>query len=137
MREGRHQAALFYADNGMVASSDPAWIQGVFNALVGLFGRVGLRTNVGKIVSMVCHPFQATAGNITQATYGRILTGGGELIQRAAAQAGVVRGMWGTAGGWFNVESSDDLTWESGRAKTPMDTLDRGWGPGIPDVLSN
>ena len=23
-REGRHQAALFYADNGMVASSDPA-----------------------------------------------------------------------------------------------------------------
>ena len=23
VREGRHQAALFYADNGMVASSDP------------------------------------------------------------------------------------------------------------------
>ena len=23
-REGRHQAALFYADNGMVASSDPS-----------------------------------------------------------------------------------------------------------------
>ena len=26
-REGRHQAALFYADDGMVASSDPRWLQ--------------------------------------------------------------------------------------------------------------
>ena len=24
--EGRHQDALFYADNGMVASSDPRWL---------------------------------------------------------------------------------------------------------------
>ena len=40
--EGRHQDALFYADDGMVASSDPLWIQGAFNTLVGLFDRVGL-----------------------------------------------------------------------------------------------
>ena len=33
---------MFYANYGMVASSDPAWIQGAFNALVGLFDRVGL-----------------------------------------------------------------------------------------------
>ena len=26
-REGRHQAVLFYADDGMVASSDPRWLQ--------------------------------------------------------------------------------------------------------------
>ena len=25
-REGRHQAALFYADNGMLVSSDPQWL---------------------------------------------------------------------------------------------------------------
>ena len=55
-REVRHRAALFYADDGMVASSDPAWLQGAFTALVGLFDRVGLRTNAGKTVSMVCHP---------------------------------------------------------------------------------
>ena len=42
VQEGRHQAALFYADNGMVASSDPRWLQGAFNTLVGLFDRVGL-----------------------------------------------------------------------------------------------
>ena len=53
-REGWHQAALFYADDGMVASSEPAWLQGAFNALVGLFDRVGLRKIFGKTVSMVC-----------------------------------------------------------------------------------
>ena len=25
-REGRHQSELFYADDGMVVSSDPAWL---------------------------------------------------------------------------------------------------------------
>ena len=71
---GRIQAALFYADNGMVASSDPCWIHGTFNTLVGLFYRVGLRTNVGKIVGMVCRPCQA-AVNHSEAVYGRRITG--------------------------------------------------------------
>ena len=77
-REGRHQTTLLYVDDGMVASSDPAWLQGAFNALVGLFDRVGLRKNVGKTVSMVCHPCQATAGNTTQVAYGRRLMGEGK-----------------------------------------------------------
>ena len=64
-REGRHQAALSYADDGMVVSLDPAWLQGAFTALVGLFDRVGLLTNSGKTISMVCHPFQAGSGNST------------------------------------------------------------------------
>ena len=63
-KEGRHQAALFYAADGMVASSDPGWIQGTFNTLVGLFDRVGLLKNFGKTVVMVCHPCQA-AGNLS------------------------------------------------------------------------
>ena len=67
---------MFYADDGMVASSDPAWLQGAFNALVGLFDRVGLQTNVRKTVGMVCHPCQA-AGNITKAAYGRRIMGEG------------------------------------------------------------
>ena len=36
-RERRHQAALFYADDGMVALSDPCWLQWAFPILVGLF----------------------------------------------------------------------------------------------------
>ena len=55
-KEGRHQAALFYAYGGMILSSDPRWIQWVFNALVGLFEHVRLRTNVVKTVSMTCRP---------------------------------------------------------------------------------
>ena len=53
-REGRHQAALFYKDGGMLALSDPHWIQWAFNALFSLFERVGLRTNAEKAVNMVC-----------------------------------------------------------------------------------
>ena len=33
-RERRHQAALFYADNGMIALSHPQWLQWAFTVLV-------------------------------------------------------------------------------------------------------
>ena len=58
-QEGRHQNSLFYADNGMVASSDLRWLQGEFSTLVGLLERVGLQTNGGKTVGMICRPCQA------------------------------------------------------------------------------
>ena len=38
--------AVFYADDGMVGALDPAWLQGAFCALVTIFDRVDLRTNV-------------------------------------------------------------------------------------------
>ena len=75
-KEGKHQTALFYADDGMVASSVPLWLQGAFNTLIGLFGRVGMRKNVGKKFGMVCHPCQA-AGNMSEAAYRRRVTGKG------------------------------------------------------------
>ena len=75
-REGRHQAALFYADDSMVASSDPHWIQWAFNTLVGLFDRIGLHTNVDKTVSMTCRPFP-TAGNQSEVAYERKIMGEG------------------------------------------------------------
>ena len=76
VQEGRHQAALFYSDDSMVASLDPVWLQGVFNTLLGLFGRVGLRTNVGKKFGMVYHPCQA-AVKLTTEAYMRRITGMG------------------------------------------------------------
>ena len=85
-KEGIHQAALLYADNGMVTSSDPQCLQGAFNTLVGLFDRVGLRTNFRKTVRMVCHPCQAT-GNLSIAAYGRRVTGVGHTYrERLKAQ---------------------------------------------------
>ena len=52
-QEGGHQAALFYANDSRVASSDLVWMQRALNALVGLIDRVGLHTNAGKTVGMV------------------------------------------------------------------------------------
>ena len=73
-QESRHQDALFYADDGMVALSDPRWIQGAFNTLVRMFDRLGLQNNYGKTFGMVCRPFQAE-GNQLEAAYGRRITG--------------------------------------------------------------
>ena len=70
----------------MVASSDPGWLQGAFNTLVGLFDRVVLWTNVGKKFGMVCNPYQA-AGNLTTGTYGMRVTGvGPTYIERLKGQ---------------------------------------------------
>ena len=59
----------------MVVSSDPTWLQGAFTALVAIFDRVGLMTNVGKTVRMVCHPCQVGYRNRTEEAYGRRITG--------------------------------------------------------------
>ena len=55
------KAELFYADYGVVPSTDLEWLQTEFNFMTGLFDRVGLRTNVCKNVGMVFWPPQ-TAG---------------------------------------------------------------------------
>ena len=68
-KEGRHQNSLFYADDGMVTSSEPRWLQGIFGTLSGIFDRVGLKTNVRKTFGMVCCLFQA-AGTKSEAAYG-------------------------------------------------------------------
>ena len=47
-----HFSAVFYVDGGMVGATDPKWLQGAFSALVAIFDRVGLQTNVDKTVSM-------------------------------------------------------------------------------------
>ena len=59
--EGGHtrlevQEEFFHTDNGMVAYTDPGWIQTKFDMLTRLFDQVGLKTNVQKTVGMVFHP---------------------------------------------------------------------------------
>ena len=50
------RAALFYADDGLLASPDKEWLQAAFTVLVDLFGRVGLRTNTDKTKVMTMLP---------------------------------------------------------------------------------
>ena len=87
-QEGRHHNSLFYANNGMVSSLDPRWLQGAFSTLVGLFDRVGLHTNFGKKVDMVCFPCQVERTQLEEA-YGRQMTGDGSSyreLQRGRVQ---------------------------------------------------
>ena len=64
----------FYADNEMVSSTYPGWIQLVLNVLTEIFERVGLRTNVQKTVGMVCRTYRA-AGVQAYEAYTRRITG--------------------------------------------------------------
>ena len=76
IKESRHQNALFYANDSMVTSLEPIWIQGAFITLVGLFDRVVLNTNVGKTVKIFCHPCQVS-GMQVEAVYRIRMTGAG------------------------------------------------------------
>ena len=69
-QEGRHQNDLFYAYDDMVASSDQRWLQGDFSTLVGMFDRVGLKTNVAKSVRVVFRPCQVARTQL-EAAYKR------------------------------------------------------------------
>ena len=45
---------IFYAEDGLIYSTQPEWIQGVFRNLMGMFDQMGLRTNMGKTVGIIC-----------------------------------------------------------------------------------
>ena len=50
------RAEFFYADDGVVESTDPEWLQLEFDMLTGIFDRVGLQKNVRKTVGIVYRP---------------------------------------------------------------------------------
>ena len=52
--EVRRFLAAFYADDGLIQSRDPVLLQSSFDILIGLFDRVGLKTNTTKTKAMVC-----------------------------------------------------------------------------------
>ena len=60
----------------LVASTDPVWLQVVFDTLTGLFERVGLRTYVKNTVSMICFSFHGVSTQ-SEGSYERHMTGEG------------------------------------------------------------
>ena len=134
-RESWHQAALFYANDGMVTSLDPAWLQGAFTALVGLFDRVVLQKKCREYCQHGLPPLPGNGGKQNTRVIWGESQGRGEVLHGVATRTSGMRGVWIKASGRVNVESSDDLTWESGGAKTPMDTIEGDRVPDIKDVL--
>ena len=49
-------ADCFYVDNGLLVLMQETRLQWVFDTLTGLFYKVGLHTNVAKMVNMDCKP---------------------------------------------------------------------------------
>ena len=47
---------VFNADDGMLGSRYPEWLQGAINVLIRLFRRVRLMVNVAKSKNMTCQP---------------------------------------------------------------------------------
>ena len=74
------KAVLFYANEGMVESIEPEWIQSSFDTLIRLFDRVGLWTKVHKTVEMVCRPCRA-AGVQADKAYTRRMTREGKTFK--------------------------------------------------------
>ena len=68
--------ALFCADDGMVASTNPGWIQTAFDMLAGIFDEVVLQKNITKTVGMVFHPCRAAEVRAEKA-YTQSMTGEG------------------------------------------------------------
>ena len=52
-------SSIFYADKGVVASTNLLWLQTASDMLTGLFDRLGLQKKFRKTVGMVFHPCQA------------------------------------------------------------------------------
>ena len=52
----RKCVGVFYANDSMVVSRDPDWMNHLMNVLVSLFQQYGLAYNVAKSCSMTCQP---------------------------------------------------------------------------------
>ena len=65
---------LFYANEGLVASTNPVWIKWGFGVLISLIVRVGLQTNFSKTVSVVYQPGHIDGQQYAEA-YGRRMDG--------------------------------------------------------------
>ena len=44
-------------DNILIASTQMEWIQEGFDALIGMFDRVGIKKHLGNIAGMLCRPY--------------------------------------------------------------------------------
>ena len=77
----RHLWAPQTTGGAQVIQDGPQWLQGAFSALVAIFDRVGLLTNVDKTVRMACQPCRAGSGNRTAEGYRRQITGEGKSFR--------------------------------------------------------
>ena len=69
---------MLLVEGRMVASRSLVWVQSEFETLTGIFDRVGLRTNIHKIVGIVCRSFREVKVR-TDKAYTRWMIGEGNI----------------------------------------------------------
>ena len=71
-REVRHLINFFYVGDGLVALTDPVWLQGAFDTLAWLFGRVVIwkkrEYSWDDLPTLTCGKYSVVS--ILQASYG-------------------------------------------------------------------
>ena len=76
------QEAILYAEDGMVAYTNPGWLQTAFDTLIGIFDRAGMNMNVRKTVGMVCHPCREAGVRSDEAYTQRMMGAGRRYTER-------------------------------------------------------
>ena len=126
-REGRHQVALFYADDGMLASFDPRWLQWAFTQLVGLFDMVRLKSNCKKNgkhdMQTVQHAGEQVGGDIRSHNDGGRTNAQGEEEGKSDMQ-----GLWKGDGGRVARLPPHESTRKGQGEEMGMDGRGRGRG---------
>ena len=72
--------AFFYANDGLLASPRLIRLQVEMNFLMGLFDRVGLQTDIIKMVVIVCHPCYIFGGH-SEVVYTQQMMGVGSYFR--------------------------------------------------------
>ncbi len=70
--------AIFYVDDGYIASRDPEFLQKALDMLVEIFRRTGLKTNTKKTQAMVCTPGKIRV-QLSRTSYRRMREGKGGI----------------------------------------------------------
>ena len=87
------KAEFFYAEDEVVASINPGWLQTAFYMLTRLIDWVVLKKNQ-KIMGMVCHPCWAAGVRVDKSYTRRIAgVGGWGGLQGATAGGGELHGV--------------------------------------------
>ena len=69
-------ASFFYADDDLLSSTDPVWLQDALDTMCDLCQQIGMKTNVTKTKYMLCLP-KAEYTNISAKAYRHRITGEG------------------------------------------------------------
>ena len=52
---------IFYAYYSLIDSTNPVWLQWLFDIIIGIFERFGIINNMENMVTMVCQPGPITS----------------------------------------------------------------------------